>query len=231
MNVAINSNGLPQFRELQHKSTKDDDIAFNWEDPWPKSVVCIKSFARSGTTYIQENLIENNFIVIKKNWNTPHNPNQPLPISILRDPMECISSNVIMSNLGQIAKNNIDENIYQQSELYSLFLDSFTLDIDNRVPFLFSQLENNEEKFLKDIYNKYNIYKNREFVFNNLKPLERKVINYRTNDVHLFLPTSKNNKDYDTVIEKFNNLSTYNKIYDKYNILVDKIKIRQNISS
>ena len=55
-----------QVEEIGSKLSLHDDVDFSENGIWPKPLVCIKNFPRSGTTYLRQNLTINNFFVVKK---------------------------------------------------------------------------------------------------------------------------------------------------------------------
>lgn len=218
----------PYLEKIYSQCSEDDDVEFDPEQSWPKAVVCIKSFPRSGTTYIKQNLVLNNFIVIKKRWELPHNENQPLPITVLRNLKDSTVSNIVMSNLKGIDSDSVKNLILDQAYQYNNFLDSFLADMENRIPYLFSQLELNPKIFLENINNIHTLDKNKEFIFVNKIPVKRYIVNYRTNKVDVFLPSSKIDKNYEMAFNIFDEVSEFSEINDKYENLIEKIKNRQS---
>lgn len=221
--VEINS----QLEEIKSNLSLHDDIEFDENLLWPKPLVCIKSFPRSGTTYIKQNLVLNNFIVIKKKWDVEHNANQPLPITILRNPRDCVASNIAMLDLRRLSESDISNLVVGQIKKYDIFLNSLISDIDNRIPYTFSQLENNPKEVLESINEMHSVDKASTFVFANKIPVKRYVINYNTDKVDLFLPSSKNEKSYNDVLSMFDNLVHLFKVNDTFLMAEDAVLNRQ----
>ena len=216
-----------QLEEIKSNLSLHDDIEFDENLLWPKPLVCIKSFPRSGTTYIKQNLVLNNFIVIKKKWDVEHNANQPLPITILRNPRDCVASNIAMLDLRRLSESDISNLVVGQIKKYDIFLNSLISDIDNRIPYTFSQLENNPKEVLESINEMHSVDKASTFVFANKIPVKRYVINYNTDKVDLFLPSSKNEKSYNDVLSMFDNLVHLFKVNDTFLMAEDAVLNRQ----
>jgi len=217
-----------QVEDVKSKLSLHDDVDFNEEGSWPKPLVCIKNFPRSGTTYLRQNLTTNNFLVIKKKWDVERNINQPSPVTILRNPKDCIVSNIVMSQLKGKDKDLLSRGFIGQTKQYSSFLDSLLLDIDNRTTYTFDQLENNPKGLLESISEIYSLGLIENFVFSNQMPPEKYVLNYRTDEIDLFLPSSKTEKGYNDVLDLFEqavDLSDVNKKYeDLKGIILNKQK-------
>jgi len=242
MEKSNNPNSLIQTQKIYNNVSPNDIVYFDWEGKWPKPVLCIKSFPRSGSTYIYTNFNANNFIVIKKDYSSPHNKNQPKPISVLRNFKDCLSSNIIMSNLGTISESNVDDHISAHLKNYTYFVDSFTADIDNRIPYLFSQLENDKKLFLESIFNTVDIWHDRpltmnteqytrtdqKFIFQDISSSKQEVKSYRTGENYRYIPTSKTDVNYKMVFEKFDTLDIFNEINEKYSLLEAKILEKQS---
>jgi hypothetical protein len=216
-----------QLKDINSKLTLYDDIEFDDEQPWPKPLVCIKSFPRSGTTYVRQNLVLNNFVVIKKKWDGEPNPNQPAPITILRNVKDCLVSNIAMSSLKNTDSDTITRLVVGQINSYDAFLDSLILDIDNRVPYTFSQLENNSKKVLESINSIYSLGLVENFVFANKIPAKKYIINYNTNKVEIFLPSSKLEKNYNNIVEAFEEAVDTSRLNETYLMIEDMILNKQ----
>lgn len=219
---------LRSTEDVFRNISPNDIVYLNGNASGLRPVLCVKSFPRSGSTYIISNFNANNFICIKKDYNSSHNDNQPMPISVLRNFKDCIASNVIMSNLGEISESNVDIHISEHLKKYTLFVDSFIKDIDGRVPYLFSQLEKDSKAFLESVYQMQDTDKDTQFIFKDISPSRKDVSSYRTGENYSFLPTSKTNDKYKMVFEKFSTLDIFNEIQDKYTFLENKILIRQS---
>ncbi len=213
-----------QLDEIKSNLSLNDDIEFDENLSWPKRLVCIKSFPRSGTTYIKQNLVLNNFIVIKKKWDTDHNKNQPLPVTILRNPRDCVASNIAMLNLKNSSRSDVGGLVLGQIKQYDLFLNSLMTDIENRLPYTFTQLENNSKEVLESISRIHSTELSDEFIFANKIPVKRYVINYNTNKVDLFLPSSKSQKIYSDVLNIFDEIASFSKINETFE-MTEKIVI------
>ena len=234
MEKSNNPNSLIQTQKIYDNVSPNDIVYFDWLGTWPKPVLYIKSFPRSGSTYIYTNFNANNFIVIKKDYTTPHNKNQPKPISVLRNFKDCISHNIISSNSGQISYSNVCDHINAHLKNYTSFVDSFTADIDNRIPYLFTQLEYDKKLFLESIYNTVDIWHDR--------PLTMDTEQYtRTDQKFIFqdityskqgneqnIALSEINDIRKMVFEKFDTLDIFNEIKEKYALLESKILKRQS---
>jgi hypothetical protein len=212
-----------QKEEILSNLSLNDTVELDDSKPWPKPVVCIKSFPRSGTTYINQNLVLNNFIVIKKAWEIEHNPNQPKPITVLRNLKDCVVSNVAMFDLKGMEKNEIIGEIIVQINKYDLFLDSLSLDMHNRTAYTFNQLEKEPQKVLESINNIYSLGLVEDFVFANKIPTKKYVFNHRSEKVNLFLPSSKEAKKYDEVLGIYEEMVELSDINDKYEALAEII--------
>ena len=217
-----------QVEDIKSKLSLHDDVDFGEEGSWPKPLVCIKNFPRSGATYLRQNLTTNNFLVIKKKWDVERNIKQPNPVTVLRNPKDCIVSNIVMSQLEGTDKDLLSRGFIGQTKRYDSFLDSLILDIDNRTTYTFDQLENNPEKVLESISDIYSLGLVENFKFLNEIPTKQYVFNYRTDEMNLFLPSSKTEKSYDDVLDLFEqmvDLSDVNKKYeDIKGIILNKQK-------
>jgi hypothetical protein len=218
---------ISQKEEIFSSLSPNDTVEIDDSKSWPKPVVCIKSFPRSGTTYLNQNLVLNNFIVIKKAWDVEHNYNQPKPVTILRNLKDCVISNVAMFNSKSTEKNEIIGDIIVQINKYDLFLDSLSLDIDNRTTYTFSQLENKPQKVLESINSIYSLGLVENFVFANKIPTKKYVFNYRSEKVDLFLPSSKTAKKYNDILNIYEEMVDLSDINDKYEALAETIIKKQ----
>jgi hypothetical protein len=216
-----------QVEEIKSKLSLYDDVDFMENGFWPKPLVCIKNFPRSGTTYLRQNLTINNFLVVKKNWNVEKNINQPNPVTVLRNPKDCIVSNIVMSPLRGEDSDTILRGFIGQTNEYNMFLDSLMLDIDNRTTYTFDQLENSPKKVFESINKIYSLGLVENFNFLNQIPSRNIVFNYRMDKVELFLPSSKTEKNYNIILSEFEKAVDLSIVNDKYEALIKIIKNRQ----
>jgi hypothetical protein len=216
-----------QVEEIKSNLSLHDDVDFNEKGSWPKPLVCIKNFPRSGTTYLRQNLTTNNFLVIKKKWDVERNINQPNPVTVLRNPKDCIVSNIVMSQLEGTDKDLLSRGFIGQTKRYDSFLDSLILDIDNRTTYTFDQLENNPKKVLESIGEIYSLGLVKQFKFLNQIPTKQYVLNYRTDEMNLFLPSSKTEDSYNSTLNEFENSVDLSDINEKYDDLVKIIINKQ----
>lgn len=216
-----------QVEEIKSKLSLHDDVDFSENGIWPKPLVCIKNFPRSGTTYLRQNLTINNFFVVKKKWNVERNINQPNPVTVLRNPKDCIVSNIVMSPLKGKDSDIILKGFIGQTNEYNMFLDSLLLDIDNRTTYTFDQLENNPKEVLESINKIYSLGLVKNFNFLNKIPPRSIVFNYRMDKIELFLPSSKTEKNYNITLNEFERAVDLSSINDKYEALIKIIKNKQ----
>jgi hypothetical protein len=217
-----------QVEHVKSNLSLYDDVDFNEAGFWPKPLVCIKSFPRSGTTYLRQNLTNNNFLVVKKKWDVERNINQPNPVTVLRNPKDCIVSNIVMSQLKSKKNDIVSRGFIGQTKQYGLFIDSLLLDIDNRVTYTFDQLENNPKELLESINKIYSLDIVPNFVFSNEMPPKKYVLNYRTDEIDLFLPSSKTEENYNDVLNLFEEMVDLSELNKKYeyasSLILDKQK-------
>jgi hypothetical protein len=216
-----------QVEDVKSKLSLHDDVDFGEKGFWPKPLVCIKNFPRSGTTYLRQNLTTNNFLVIKKKWDVERNIKQPDPVTVLRNPKDCIVSNIVMSQLEGTDKDLLSRGFIGQTKRYDSFLDSLILDIDNRTTYTFDQLENNPEKVLESISDIYSLGLVENFKFLNEIPTKQYVFNYRTDKMNLFLPSSKTEDSYNNTLNEFENSVDLSDIDEKYDALIKIIINKQ----
>ena len=216
-----------QVEDIESKLSLHDDVDFSENGIWPKPLVCIKNFPRSGTTYLRQNLKINNFFVVKKKWNVERNINQPNPVTVLRNPKDCIVSNIVMSPLKGKDSDIILKGFIGQTNEYNMFLDSLLLDIDNRTTYTFDQLENNPKEVLESINKIYSLGLVKNFNFLNKIPPRNIVFNYRMDKIELFLPSSKTEKNYNITLNEFERAVDLSSINDKYEALIKIIKNKQ----
>jgi hypothetical protein len=216
-----------QVEDVKSKLSLHDDVDFGEKGFWPKPLVCIKNFPRSGTTYLRQNLTTNNFLVIKKKWDVERNIKQPNPVTVLRNPKDCIVSNIVMSQLEGTDKDLLSRGFIGQTKRYDSFLDSLILDIDNRTTYTFDQLENNPEKVLESISDIYSLGLVENFKFLNEIPTKQYVFNYRTDKMNLFLPSSKTEDSYNNTLNEFENSVDLSDIDEKYDALIKLIINKQ----
>jgi hypothetical protein len=216
-----------QVEDIKSKLSLHDDVDFSEKGSWPKPLVCIKNFPRSGTTYLRQNLTTNNFLVIKKKWDVERNIKQPNPVTVLRNPKDCIVSNIVMSQLEGTDKDLLSRGFIGQTKRYDSFLDSLILDIDNRTTYTFDQLENNPEKVLESISDIYSLGLVENFKFLNQIPTKQYVLNYRTDKINLFLPSSKTEDSYNNTLNEFENSVDLSDINEKYDALIKLIINKQ----
>ena len=216
-----------QVEDIKSKLSLHDDVDFGEKGSWPKPLVCIKNFPRSGTTYLRQNLTTNNFLVIKKKWDVERNIKQPNPVTVLRNPKDCIVSNIVMSQLEGTDKDLLSRGFIGQTKRYDSFLDSLILDIDNRTTYTIDQLENNPEKVLKSISDIYSLGLVENFKFLNEIPTKQYVFNYRTDKMNLFLPSSKTEDSYNNTLNEFENSVDLSDIDEKYDALIKLIINKQ----
>jgi len=216
-----------QVEDIKSKLSLHDDVDFGEKGSWPKPLVCIKNFPRSGTTYLRQNLTTNNFLVIKKKWDVERNIKQPNPVTVLRSPKDCIVSNIVMSQLEGTDKDLLSRGFIGQTKRYDSFLDSLILDIDNRTTYTFDQLENNPKKVLESISDIYSLGLVENFKFLNQIPIKQYVLNYRTDKMNLFLPSSKTEDSYNSTLNEFENSVDLSDINEKYDALIKLIINKQ----
>lgn len=160
--------------------------------------VCIKSYARSGTNFILENIKD--YANVKKDHWSSEIDNSCLNVYVIRKPEDCISSNISMTfqdvelqddQMPTIVKNEINN--------YINFLKTVYKNKNSALIINFEDLSYRPYDTLKKILDLSGLKEN--FIFKNIKVKDKKVFNYNSGKFQLFFATSQKNKNYKKIKE------------------------------